>query len=64
MGDLKNSKFKRFLKKYKFRFTCKHLTSNAGLVPLDRFWHYLGGEAWLDNELGSLKADTAPLITR
>ncbi|MBC8203925.1 MAG: hypothetical protein H8E87_00275, partial [FCB group bacterium] len=32
------------------------MTSNAGLAPLHRFWQQLGGEAWIDSELGSLKA--------
>ena len=56
MGERKKHKSKRYLKKHRIRFTEKHLTSNAGLVPLHRFWQNLGGEAWIDNQLGSLKA--------
>jgi len=56
MGERKKRNKKRFLKKHSFRFRDKNLTSNAGFVPLHRFWQQLGGEDWLDEELGSLKA--------
>ena len=56
MGERKNRNKKRKLKKHSFRLTDKHLTSSAGLVPLHRFWHQLGGEVWIDKQLSSLKA--------
>ena len=56
MGERKKPDKKRKLKKHSFRLSGKNLTSCAGLVPLHRFWHQLGGEAWIDKQLGSLKA--------
>ena len=59
MGERKKRNKKRKLKKHSFRLSGKNLTSNAGLVPLHRFWHQLGGEAWIDKQLGSLKAENS-----
>ena len=59
MGEKKKRKNKRSLRKYKVRFSNKHLTSSAGLSLLHRFWIKLDGEAWLDNEFGSLKAENS-----
>lgn len=56
MGERKKRHKKRKLKKHSIRISRKNLTSCAGLGPLHRFWHHLGGEAWIDNDLGSLKA--------
>lgn len=55
MGIKKNHR-KRSLKRFTTRFTNKHLTSHAGLSLMYRFWDQLGGEEWIDNELGELKA--------
>ena len=58
MGERKKRKSSdvRPIKKYRVRLASKHLTSNAGLSLLYRFWLQLGGEAWIDNQYGSLKA--------
>ena len=56
MGERKKRKSKKYLKKFRIRNTNKHLTSSAGLSLLHRFWQQLGGEAWIDSQLGSLKA--------
>jgi hypothetical protein len=56
MGERKKRGAKRSSRKYKVRISNKHLTSNAGLSLLHRFWYNLGGEAWLDSQYGSLKA--------
>ncbi|MBC8278019.1 MAG: IS1380 family transposase [FCB group bacterium] len=56
MGESKKLKSKRSLRKYRVRLSNKHLTSSAGLSLLHRFWQQLGGEAWIDSQLGSLKA--------
>ena len=55
----KNNRKKQHLKKHKVRTSKKNLTSNAGLAPMHRFWHQLGGEAWINEQLGSLKADNS-----
>lgn len=59
MGERKKRNKKHSLKKHTLRITKKHLTSNAGLIPLHRFWNHLGGEAWIEDQLGSLKAENA-----
>jgi len=56
MGERKKRKSKRSIRKYRVRLSNKHLTSSAGLSLLHRFWQQLGGEAWIDSQLGSLKA--------
>ena len=56
MGESKKRKSRKKLKKFKIRKTKKHLTSNAGLSLLHRFWQQLGGETWIDSQFGSLKA--------
>jgi hypothetical protein len=42
-------------KRVRTRFSAKKLTSAAGLIPLQRYWEQLGGEAWINRELDSLK---------
>ena len=55
----KNNRKKQHLKKHKVRITKKNLTSSAGLAPMHRFWIQLGGEAWINEQLSSLKADNS-----
>ncbi len=59
MSERKKHLKKRSLKKHSVRITKKHLTSHAGLNFLHRFWIQLGGEAWINKQLGSLKADNS-----
>jgi hypothetical protein len=59
MSERKRGNQKRFLKKHSIRITKKHLTSDAGLNFLHRFWQQLGGEDWINQQLGSLKADNS-----
>ena len=59
MNQIKKRKSKKKSKKFKIRYTKKHLTSNAGLSLLHRFWQQLGGEAWIDSQIGSLKAQNS-----
>ena len=59
MSEQKKSNKKRSNKKHSVRVTNKHLSSDAGLTFINRFWMQLGGEKWIDHNLGSLKADNS-----
>ena len=59
MSKKKKAKKAGSLKRFQIRTSKKNLSSNAGLAVIQRFWQQLGGEAWLNRELGFLKADNS-----
>jgi len=59
MSKKKKAKKTGSLKRFQIRTSKKNLSSHAGLAVIHRFWQQLGGEAWLNRELGSLKADNS-----
>ena len=59
MGGICFTKKPSTLKKVRTHFSAKNLTSAAGLIPLYRLWHHLGGEDWINQNMGKLKHHNA-----
>ena len=59
MSAVNSVKKQSSLKQVRTRFSAKNLTSAAGLIPIYRFWHHLGGEDWINQNMGKLKHHNA-----